>query len=73
MSANVAGWDRIGRVAIGIALLAVGLIGIGGGLGWALTAGALIPLETGLSGWCPIYAVLGHGTGCEFKYAATRF
>ncbi|MEA1902889.1 MAG: DUF2892 domain-containing protein [Actinomycetota bacterium] len=65
MKANEASWDRIGRVIIGAGLIAVGLMAVGGGWGWVLTAVGLILLATALVGWCPIYAVIGRGTKTE--------
>lgn len=65
MKANEASWDRISRVIIGAGLVAVGLMAVGGGLGWVLTAVGLILLATALVGWCPIYAVIGRGTKNE--------
>lgn len=59
---NEASWDRIGRVVLGLALVAIGLLLVDGAWGWALTALGLVPLITGLAGWCPIYAVIGRGT-----------
>lgn len=55
---NEAGWDRIIRVVIGIALLYLGWGGvIGGGLGLFVKYFAFVPLLTGLVGWCPLYAI----------------
>ena len=55
---NQASWDRIGRVILGVALLYLGFGGVVTG-GWGVVLGiiGLIPLVTGLVGWCPIYAV----------------
>jgi hypothetical protein len=53
---NEAGWDRIARVIVGVALFAIGLA-VGGGWGTFLAVFAFVPLLTGLVGWCPLYAV----------------
>lgn len=54
---NEAGWDRIARVIVGIALFIAGLA-IGGGFGTFLAVFAFVPLLTGLVGWCPLYSLL---------------
>lgn len=54
---NEAGWDRIARVVVGVALLVTGLA-IGGGWGTFLAVFSLVPLLTGLVGWCPLYSLL---------------
>jgi O-antigen/teichoic acid export membrane protein len=55
---NVASWDRIARVVLGIALMIVGFTGIVPGV-WGIVVGlvGLIPLLTGLVGFCPLYFV----------------
>jgi hypothetical protein len=55
---NEAGWDRIARVVVGVALIAVGFGAVGGTAGTVLAAVGLIPLVTGTVGYCPIYSVL---------------
>lgn len=55
MKTNVGGIDKILRIAAGIALIALaatGNIGIWGYIG-------IVPLFTGLIGWCPAYTLLG--------------
>ncbi|MDR7096004.1 YgaP family membrane protein [Hydrogenophaga laconesensis] len=62
MTKNVGGIDRILRIVIGLALIAAaatGAIGLWGYIG-------LLPLITGLIGWCPPYALLGFNT-CSVK------
>ena len=71
MKLNEASWDRIGRVILGIALIGVGVLGVGGAWGWALAAVGLIPLVTGLVGWCPIYAIIRRGTKAEVEDGVT--
>jgi hypothetical protein len=55
---NVASWDRIARVVIGIALMIAGFGGAVPGL-WGVALGlvGLIPLVTGIVGFCPLYFV----------------
>lgn len=58
MKSNVGGIDRILRIAIGavlVILAANGQIGLWGWIG-------LLPLATGLVGWCPPYGLLGINT-----------
>ena len=55
---NEAGWDRIARVAVGVALLALGFGVVGGTVGTVLGVVGLVPLLTGLVGYCPIYSLL---------------
>lgn len=62
MKTNVGGIDRIVRITVGVVLLgltATGSIGVWGWLG-------LVPLATGVVGWCPPYAIFGWNT-CATK------
>ncbi len=62
MTKNIGGVDRILRIVVGLALIAAaatGTIGVWGYIG-------LVPLATGLMGWCPPYAILGFNT-CKTK------
>ena len=61
---NVGGIDRILRVVIGIALIAMTLTGIIGVWGWI----GVVPLLTAALGSCPLYTVLGMST-CPMKKA----
>ncbi|MEZ5244144.1 MAG: DUF2892 domain-containing protein [Acidimicrobiales bacterium] len=56
---NEAGWDRIARIVVGVVLLIVGFGVMGGTGGTIVGVVALVPLLTGLSGWCPLYSLLG--------------
>ncbi len=56
---NEAGWDRIVRIVLGVALLTLGWAGVvTGGWGTFLKYLGFVPLLTGLIGFCPIYAIL---------------
>lgn len=55
--ANEAGWDRIARIVLGVVLMVVGFGVIGGTGGVILGVVGLVPLLTGLVGWCPLYTV----------------
>jgi hypothetical protein len=62
MTKNVGGIDRTLRITIGLALIAAaatGTVGLWGYIG-------VVPLLTGLVGWCPPYAMLGFNT-CPMK------
>ena len=64
MTKNVGGIDRTLRIVIGLALIAAaatGTVGLWGYIG-------LVPLATGLMGWCPPYAIFGFNT-CSVKKA----
>lgn len=55
---NEAGWDRIVRIVLGVALLYLGWAGVvTGGWGTFLKVIGFVPLLTGLVGFCPIYAI----------------
>lgn len=56
--ANEAGWDRIARVLLGVALLILGWGEIvTGATGTVFKFLGFVPLATGLLGWCPLYAI----------------
>ena len=50
--------DRVLRVLLGIALISLTVIGPKSAWGWV----GLLPLITGMSGFCPLYRVLGINT-----------
>ncbi|HSQ62323.1 MAG TPA: DUF2892 domain-containing protein [Polyangiaceae bacterium] len=54
--------DRALRIALGLALLAIALVGPKTPWGFA----GLVPLVTGLVGTCPLYALFGFST-CAVK------
>ena len=60
MKANVGGIDKILRIAAGIGLLAFFALAEGPARYWGLIG--LVPLGTGLFGFCPLYPVLGIST-----------
>jgi hypothetical protein len=57
MKTNVGGIDKIIRILVGIALIAWALFG---GPVWAWIG--VLPLATGLMGWCPAYTLIGLNT-----------
>lgn len=58
MKVNVGGIDRVLRIAIGVVLIGLAVMGTIGWWGWL----GVVPLATGLIGWCPPYAMLGFNT-----------
>ena len=55
MAANVGGIDKILRIVVGAGLIgatAAGILPVWGYIG-------IVPLATGLMGWCPAYTLLG--------------
>ena len=62
MKANVGGIDKIARILAGIVLVGLAATGTIGVWGWI----GIVPLATGLTGWCPAYTLLGLNT-CPLK------
>lgn len=60
--ANVGGLDRVLRVVVGLVLIALAATGTVGWWGWL----GVVPLGTGLFGFCPAYTLLGIKT-CPMK------
>lgn len=58
MKTNVGGIDRILRITVGGVLIGLAATGKVGWWGWL----GVLPLATGLIGWCPPYALLGFNT-----------
>lgn len=58
MKANVGSIDRVVRILLGAALIAMTLMGTIGVWGWI----GLVPLLTALVGFCPAYKLLGLST-----------
>jgi hypothetical protein len=60
---NLSTPDRLLRILLGIALLALGWSGaVGGVTAIALRVFGVVPLVTGILGWCPFYALFGIST-----------
>ena len=49
------GLDRVIRIVLGIVLVIVGFIVLKGTAGTIVGIVGLVPLLTGLLGWCPLY------------------
>lgn len=55
MTKNEGGLDRALRIAAGVVLIGLTATGTIGNWGWI----GVVPLATGLIGWCPLYALVG--------------
>lgn len=62
MKANEGSIDRIIRVIAGLVLIAIVFVGPQTPWGWI----GVVPLITGLIGWCPAYSLFGVNT-CRVK------
>lgn len=60
MKANVGGLDKTLRIVAGLAVLSLVFILQGGARWWGLFG--LMPLLTGITGFCPAYPKLGIST-----------
>ena len=58
MRVNEAGWDRVLRVVLGLGLLAITVVGPKSM--WGLVG--VVPLLTGILGFCPLYHAFGFST-----------
>jgi len=58
MKANVGGIDRILRIVVGLALIALAATGTVGAWGWI----GVVPVLTGVFRFCPFYTLLGMNT-----------
>lgn len=66
MHRNVGSADRLIRVVLGLGIIAVG---IASGTWWG--AIGIVPLATGLLGWCPAYLPFGL-TSCRVKTRSAK-
>lgn len=62
MKTNVGSIDKILRIAAGVILIILAIMGIGTPWTWI----GIVPLVTGLMGWCPAYTLIGVNT-CPIK------
>ena len=65
MKANVGGIDKALRIVAGLVLIGLAIAGIGSPWTWI----GVVPLLTGLVGFCPAYSLLGMSS-CPMKKAA---
>lgn len=62
MNKNVGGIDKVLRIVAGLALIGLTVMGVLPVWGYV----GLVPLATGLMGWCPLYPLIGLST-CPVK------
>ena len=62
MKKNVGNIDRLLRITLGLVLVVLAATGTLGVWAWL----GIVPLATGLTGWCPPYSLLGINT-CKNK------
>lgn len=62
MERNIGDIERVVRVVVGLAILS--LVVVGPQTLWGLVG--LVPVLTGVTGWCPPYSLLGINT-CRVK------
>lgn len=66
MKANVGGLDRWLRIMVGLALIFAGIFLFKGTAGYVSIIVGIIPLITGLVGYCPLYRLFGWST-CKVR------
>lgn len=65
------GYGRLARIALGLTVIAVGLVLIGGPVGTIVAAFGLVPIAAGVLNLCPVAPLWGgHFIGA--KYCAKR-
>ena len=62
MKQNSGGIDKILRIVVGLVLIALTVMGVLPVWGYI----GIVPLATGLMGWCPAYSIFGMNT-CPTK------
>ncbi|BBP01837.1 YgaP family membrane protein [Sulfuriferula nivalis] len=62
MGCNTGGIDRVLRIIVGLALIALAATNTVGAWGWI----GVVPLLTGIFSFCPVYTLLGLNT-CKTK------
>ena len=62
MKKNIGNIERMLRIVVGLVLIGLAATGTVGLWGWL----GLLPMATGLIGWCPPYALMGWNT-CSMK------
>jgi len=63
MKQNVGGIERAARIILGLAVLALAFVGPRSSLAYL----GIVPLASGLFGWCPLYSLFGFSTCRDCK------
>jgi hypothetical protein len=58
MKSNVGMIDKVVRIIVGLVLIGLTVAGTIGVWGWI----GVVPLVTGIMGWCPLYLLIGVNT-----------
>lgn len=58
MKQNIGKYERIVRIVVGLGILSLAFVGPQTAWGYI----GVLPILTGLTGWCPPYALLGIST-----------
>lgn len=60
-------YGRVARGALGVALIAAGILLIGGTIGWIVAAFGLVPIAAGVLNLCPVAPLWGgHFIGAKY-------
>jgi membrane-associated protease RseP (regulator of RpoE activity) len=60
-------YGRVARGALGVALIAAGVLVIGGTVGWIVAALGLVPIAAGVLNLCPVAPLWGgHFIGARY-------
>jgi hypothetical protein len=65
MTRNIGNMERVLRIVVGLGLILGYFLNSDGAYSWLYLLG-IIPLATGVIGWCPPYQLLGINT-CKTK------
>jgi hypothetical protein len=58
MKLNIHPIERAFRIILGVGLIAFAVVGVESAWGYI----GVVPLLTGLKGWCPLYTIMGYSS-----------
>ncbi len=58
MTKNIHPIERVIRIMLGVGMISFALVGVESAWGYL----GILPLATGLMGWCPPYALMGYSS-----------